>query len=126
MEHLLEYNLPPKVQLLVNVILLWIGFAMVVGFAVRILIPGKMASSPYIIFLIGLTGGCLGPLIISHYYKIAHFNPISPLGFLSAVIASAFCLVLFYILIFFCHLVPSKKTDENNPNSKSLFSQSDF
>ncbi|MDO4585865.1 MAG: hypothetical protein Q4C95_01060 [Planctomycetia bacterium] len=114
MEQLLDYNLPPKAQALVNMILLWIGFAMVVGFAARIFVPGKLAQNPYIIFLIGLTGGCLGPLIISHYYQLTTFNPIGPLGFLSAVLASICCLIIFYILIFFFKIVPHKRIDEDD------------
>ncbi|MGL6194881.1 MAG: GlsB/YeaQ/YmgE family stress response membrane protein [Thermoguttaceae bacterium] len=96
-----DFNLTPSAQVWVNVVLIWIGFATVVGLIVRSLLPGKEPSGLIGTLLIGLIGSCTGPLIVTLIWKIENFNPIGPIGMCSSVVCAAICLLLFRILFHF-------------------------
>ncbi len=97
-----ELNLSPTAQQWVNVVLVWIGFGTVTGLIVRSLVPGKEPSGPVGTLLIGITGSTIGPLLVTTIWRFENFNPISPVGLLSAI-CSAFLLLMLYrfFLIFF-------------------------
>ena len=121
MDQILQWNLPPSMQSLVNNILIWIGFAVIIGLIARIIVPSKYTQGPLVMLLIGLTGSCIGPLLISFYFQIESFNPIGFVGFVSSLVASVLLLILFH----FCLLIaPVKKekdvksTSDTNPPSK--------
>ena len=97
-----DYNLSVTAQQWVNLILIWIGFATVIGLAVRSLLPGKEPSGLIGTLLIGILGCCVGPLVVTLVWKIKNFNPISPIGFCaSAIFAFAFLLVYRIVFILF-------------------------
>ncbi|MDO5580707.1 MAG: hypothetical protein Q4G69_06200 [Planctomycetia bacterium] len=102
LEKIFEWNLPPKGQHLLNIVLLWIGFSIVVGICAQILVPGKRMRGMAITFLVGLTGSCLGSMGISLIFPDRDFNPIGLAGFLAALITSVALLILahFFMLIF--------------------------
>jgi uncharacterized membrane protein YeaQ/YmgE (transglycosylase-associated protein family) len=102
-----DYNLSVTAQQWVNLILIWVGFAAVVGLAVRCLLPGKEPSGLIGTLLIGILGCCAGPLIVTLVWKLENFNPISPIGFCASVIF-AFVFLLAYRIVFFLFL--KKKT----------------
>lgn len=97
LENLLQWNLPPTGQSLLNVILLWLGFAALVGLTARVLVPGRRGRGPWSTLLVGLTGSCLGPLLTTAFFKIDRFNPIGLFGFLASVAAAVTALLLFYL-----------------------------
>ncbi len=102
-----DYNLSVSAQQWVNVILIWIGFAAIVGLVVRSVLPGKEPSGLIGTLLIGILGCCVGPLTVSLVWKIENFNPISPIGFCASAVCSLVFLLLYRVLFF---LFVRKKT----------------
>ena len=68
----------------VNVVLIWIGFGTLTGLAAKALVPGR---DPGMVgtLVIGVLGSVVGPLVLVSSLGRDEFNPISPLGFLSAI-----------------------------------------
>lgn len=95
-----EYNFSQSAQLYVNLVLLWIGFATVVGLVVRSVLPGKEPGGLIGTVVIGMLGCCVGPLVLSSVWQVENFNPISPYGFCAAVVSS-FVFLLVYRIAFF-------------------------
>ncbi|MDR1960081.1 MAG: GlsB/YeaQ/YmgE family stress response membrane protein [Planctomycetaceae bacterium] len=92
MDHL---NLSAAAQNWVNLVFLWIGFGTVVGLVVRGLVPGKEPSGPVSTLLIGITGSCIGPLVVTLLWPMESFNPISPVGFAASLICAFLCLIFY-------------------------------
>ena len=90
-------NLAPAAQHWVNQILIWLGFAAVVAILVRSLLPGREPSGMISMFLIGVVGTCVGPLIVSTVWRIDKFNPISPIGFLASFVCSCLFLLFYQV-----------------------------
>ena len=88
-------NLASAAQHWVNLILVWLGFGALIAILVRSLLPGREPSGMISMFLIGVVGTCVGPLIVSTVWQIDDFNPISPIGFLASFVCS-FLFLLFY------------------------------
>lgn len=109
LDQLLQWNLPPTGQSLVNVILIWLGFALVVGLIARTIVPGKKGRGAWATLLIGLTGSCLGPLLTTTFLKIEDFNPIGLFGFLVSVASAVIALLLFHLLLL---IFPPKPKEE--------------
>lgn len=93
----LQWNFPPKVQGMVNVVLVLFGFAFVVGLIARLLIPGRWGHGAFAVLLIGLTGSCLGLLFITTWRKLEDFNPISPAGLIVSILSAVVALLLFHM-----------------------------
>lgn len=108
-----EYNFSQSAQLYVNLVLMWIGFATVVGLAVRSVLPGKEPSGLIGTVVIGILGCCIGPLALSSVWQLENFNPISPYGFCAAVVC-AFVFLLLYRIFFLVFL-----RRKNKPRSES-------
>jgi len=102
-----DYNLSVTAQQWVNLILIWVGFATVIGLAVRSILPGKEPSGLIGTLLIGILGCCVGPLCVTLAWKIDNLNPISPVGFCASAIC-AFVFLLCYRIVFILFL--RKKT----------------
>lgn len=86
---------------------------MIVGLIARFIVPSKYTKGPLVTLLIGLTGSCVGPLLISFYFHIDSFNPIGFVGFVSSLVAAVLLLVLFH----FCLLIaPIKKEKDDKQN----------
>jgi len=98
-----DYNLSITAQQWVNLVLIWIGFATVIGLVVRSILPGKEPSGLIGTLLIGILGCCVGPLVVTMVWKVEDFNPISPIGFCVSAV-SAFVFLLVYRVIFFLFL----------------------
>lgn len=113
MEKLLSWELPPTGQSFLNVVLLWIGFALLVGLAARLLVPGRRGRSAWMTFIIGVTGGCLGPLLVTTFFPIEMetFNPIGLFGFLVSVASAAAALILFQLTMWIFPPKPPKEKE---------------
>ncbi len=98
MEHIFEWNLPPKMQHLANIILLWLGFALLVGLLAQLIVPNKKTRGTLITLVVGLTGSCLGSLGVSQFYVNKSFNPIGVVGFVVSVCTSILLLGAFYLI----------------------------
>ncbi|MGI5831846.1 MAG: hypothetical protein ACOX6D_04850 [Thermoguttaceae bacterium] len=93
---LLQLNFPPKMQNVVNVILLWVGFAYIVGLLTRLLVwGGEWRRGPFTVFLVGLTGSCTGFLALTTWRELDDFNPFSPAGLIVSVVASVVALFIY-------------------------------
>jgi len=122
LETLLKYNLPETAQTLVNVILLWIGFAMVVGLIARTLVPGQLMRGPWTTFLLGLTSCCLSSLFISDYYGQERYNPIGLVGFCAAIITG----IIVLISLNFLNFVVPPRDNKRSDVEEDLESYEDF
>lgn len=113
LEKLLSWELPPTGQSFLNVVLIWIGFALLIGLTARTLIPGKRGRSAWMTFIIGLTGACLGPLLVTTFFPIdlETFNPIGLFGFLVSVISAAVALILFHLTMLIFPPKPPKEKE---------------
>lgn len=85
-------DLSDSAQYWVNLVLLWIGFGTVVGLFANILLPEGNPKGFFGVLVIGITGSCIGPALVTHFRKPESFQPISPLGFAVSLLAA---LILF-------------------------------
>ena len=98
-----DYNLSVTAQQWVNLVLIWIGFATVIGLVVRSVLPGKEPSGLIGTLLVGILGCCAGPLAVTMAWSVENFNPISPVGFCASAIC-AFLFLMVYRIVFFLFL----------------------
>jgi uncharacterized membrane protein YeaQ/YmgE (transglycosylase-associated protein family) len=84
----------PVAQHWVNVVLIWIGFGALAGMAARLFLPsGEALRLP--VLTLGIAGSAMGLGMLSWATGDRPFNPISPLGILSAM-GGALVLLLIY------------------------------
>lgn len=88
-------DLSPNAQAWVNLILIWTGFGTLAGLVAKALLPGDDPAGTIGTMMVGILGSVMGPLALSHLLRQANFNPISPLGFLTAVGAAWVVLVVY-------------------------------
>lgn len=89
-----KMDLSSSAQFWVNLILLWLGFGILVGLVAQAILPEGEPKSAFGVLVIGITGSCLGPLLISLVWNPEKFNPIGPLGFAASVpVSLAFFLI---------------------------------
>ena len=101
-----DIQLADSAQHWVNVVLIWVGFGTLAGLLARIVLPVAEPQGPMPTLLLGIVGSVIGLLALSLFLSDGQLNPISPLGFLAAT-ACAFCLLIFYRLLYAC--LPGKK-----------------
>ena len=90
-----DFDLSDAAQQWVNLVLIWIGFAAVVGLVVRCLLPGKEPGGLLGTLMVGIFGSCLGPFLVSMIWKPENFNPIGAIGFTASVICAFISLAAF-------------------------------
>lgn len=95
-----QLQFSPPAQQWVNVVLLWIGFGTLTGLAARALIPGREPGMVGTL-VIGVVGSVLGPLVLATVLRPESFNPISPLGLLTAIGGAALLLSAYRLLVVF-------------------------
>lgn len=102
LDTLLQWNFPEQIQGTVNVALIWCGFAFIVGLITRVLVPiGQWRRGAFTVFLVGLTGSCVGFLALSTLRKLDNFNPFSPAGLVISVVTAIAALFLYRMSMFF-------------------------
>lgn len=94
-----ELQLSDAAQQWVNAVLIWVGFGALAGLLAKSLIPGKEPSGTVGTILIGIGGSLLGPLVLCQVLNYQDFNPISPLGFLSAIGGALVLLIVYRVVI---------------------------
>lgn len=90
-----DFELSSVAQQWINVTLIWVGFGTLAGLLARALVPGREPEGAVGTVVIGIVGSAVGLCALSWALKRPTFNPISPLGFFSAV-GGAFVLVIIY------------------------------
>jgi len=88
-------------QAWVNLILVWVGFGAVVGFAATLFLPAADHPGFFGNLVIGITGSCAGPVAFVLLLKPEQFHPMSPVGFAIAVAASTVLLLFCRCVLFF-------------------------
>ncbi|MGA2065553.1 MAG: hypothetical protein ABSG86_11315 [Thermoguttaceae bacterium] len=82
----------------VNVVLLWIGLGSLAGLLARVVLPLREPSGALATLTLGMTGSAVGLGILTWVLGGRPYNPISPLGFISAAGGALGLLVLYCAL----------------------------
>ena len=94
-------ELSAAAQAWVNLILVWVGFGAVVGFTASLFLPAMEHPGVFGNLVIGIMGSCAGPIALVLILEPERFHPMSPLGFIVAVLASVILLALYRSFLFF-------------------------
>ncbi len=94
-----EMDLSPTAQQWMLVVLVWVGFGTLAGLLARAVLPGRRPEGAAGTVALGIIGSAAGLFAISLAANTpaegGGFNPINPLGLLSATGATAIMLVLY-------------------------------
>ncbi|HEV3416770.1 MAG TPA: GlsB/YeaQ/YmgE family stress response membrane protein [Pirellulales bacterium] len=77
-----------------HTVLVWIGFGTLAGIIAKMIMPGRDPGGPIATLMMGIVGTCLGLGVLSYFTGGQRITPISPLGFVVAVLGAA--LLLFF------------------------------
>ena len=94
-------NLSLEAQNWVNVVLLWVGFGTLVGLTVRAFLPGEEPKGTLGTVALGVSGSCIGLLLLPMVLRLDHFNPIGPVGFFVSVLTASGILLVFRSVLSF-------------------------
>lgn len=94
-------ELSAAAQAWVHLILVWVGFGAIVGFAAVMFLPAGSPSGLFGNLVIGVTGSCVGPVAFVLFVKPQQFHPMSPVGFAVAIFASIVLLILYRFCLLF-------------------------
>lgn len=89
------FELSPETQLLVNDILVWIGYGTVVGLMAKAIMPGRDPGGPVATLAMGIAGVIIGCGVWSLASGGARVTPISLPGFVAGT-SGAFLILLFF------------------------------
>ncbi len=115
-DKIFQLNPPSEIQQIIVVVLLWLGFAVLIGIIAQFIVPGKRNRGAVSALVIGLTSSCMGSMIVSRFYPDKTFNPIGLVGFLVSLILALVLLIIFQIFMF---LFPIKKKENNNEDPEN-------
>lgn len=111
-----DWNLAPAAQQWVNVVLIWVGFAMLAGLLARTLVPGPPSIGPVATLVIGMLGSVVGLFGLSYFLEGKPINPISPLGLLAAS-GGALVLLVVYRLLGLARPESTQQSEAKSANS---------
>jgi len=77
----------------VNDIFVWIGFGTVAGLLAKAVVPGKDPGGTVANLLMGVGGTFIGAAMVSFFWTGYRVSPLSPMGFVSAILGSCLLLV---------------------------------
>ena len=78
---------------LVNDLFVWIGFGTLAGLLAKALVPGKDPGGTVATLLMGIGGAFVGAALVSFFWTGHHVSPLTPLGFIAAILGSSLLLV---------------------------------
>lgn len=87
-----------SVQLLVNDVLVWIGFGTVVGLLAKGVMPGRDPGGAIATVLMGIGGTIMGCGVVSYFNNGQRVVPISPLGMLVGLMGTLIILFFYKML----------------------------
>ncbi len=76
----------------------WIGFGTLAGLTAKFVVPGRNPGGPIATLMMGIAGTCLGLGMLTYFNGGQRITPISPLGFVVAVVGAG-------VLLFFHRLL---------------------
>ena len=82
-------------QAWVHLILVWVGFGALVGLVANLFLPPNGSPGLWGGLIVGITGSCVGPGLLTLLIGREHFNPIGPAGFCVAVLVAVMLLLLY-------------------------------
>lgn len=89
---------PEGAAQLANDILVWVGFGTIVGLIAKAIMPGRDPGGAVVTLLMGIGGSVIGCGVLAYFWHEKRVTPISPVGFVVAVVG-AFALLAFYRLL---------------------------
>jgi len=81
-----------------NYLLIWIGFGTLVGLLAKAVLPGKDPGGAFATVMIGIIGSIIGAGTLVFFSDSLRVTPISPVGFVVAIIGTALLLVVYRLL----------------------------
>jgi uncharacterized membrane protein YeaQ/YmgE (transglycosylase-associated protein family) len=109
-----EWNLAPAAQQWVNVVLIWLGFAMLAGLLARTLVPNSASVGPVATLVIGMVGSVVGLFGLSYFLQGKPINPISPVGLFAASAGALVVLVIYRFTTAGGNSAPQKNPKSGN------------
>ena len=94
---MLDFALSPAASQWIHVVLVWIGFGTLVGLLATVIFPFRHPLGPFWAVVIGIVGSTVGLFGLSWLVPDRELDPISPLGFLAAMVGAFLLLVLYRI-----------------------------
>jgi uncharacterized membrane protein YeaQ/YmgE (transglycosylase-associated protein family) len=90
-----EFAFSPAVQHWIYVVLIWLGFGAVAGLLAGILFPLPRPMGNFWSIVAGMAGSTAGLFGLGRLFPNHALNPISPVGFLAAVIGTFVLLAVY-------------------------------
>ena len=97
----------------VHLVLVWIGFGTIVGFAAAMFLPATGYPGFFGHLVVGIMGSCVGQVAFVLLFKPEHFHPMSPVGFAIAVFTAIILLILYRSFLFFLGISAKKDCSES-------------
>lgn len=85
-------------RLLINDVLVWVGFGTIVGLLAKAIMPGRDPGGAIATLAMGIGGTVIGLGMVSYFWHGERITPISVTGFLVGT-AGAFVILFFYRLL---------------------------
>jgi len=108
-----DFPLSPEAQHWVNAVLIWVGFGALAGLVATVLFPFRRPTGPFWAVVLGIVGSTAGLFALERLFPGREWNPISPLGFLAAILGAFVLLVLFRVGAALAGKPDDKKDREN-------------
>jgi uncharacterized membrane protein YeaQ/YmgE (transglycosylase-associated protein family) len=81
-----------------HLLLIWVGFGTLAGMVAKLIVPGHNPGGPIVTLIMGIAGTCLGLGVLAYFSGGQRITPISPLGFVVAVLGAAMLLFFHRLL----------------------------
>ena len=94
----MDFQLPENAQLLVNDVLVWIGYGTVVGLLAKAVMPGRDPGGAVATLAMGIAGVVIGCGVWSLVHDGDRVTPISLAGLICGTLG-AFLILLFYRIL---------------------------
>jgi uncharacterized membrane protein YeaQ/YmgE (transglycosylase-associated protein family) len=88
-----DLPLSPTAQHWIILVLVWVGFGTLVGLLATVLFPLRRPAGAFWAIVLGIVGSTVGLLALSWLYPGRSINPLSPVGFLAAILGTLALLV---------------------------------
>lgn len=91
-------ELPELASQLAHYLLEWLGFGTLVGLLAKAILPGRDPGGALATVLVGVIGSLIGAGSLALMANGFHVSPLSPLGFVVAIVGATLLLVLYRLM----------------------------
>lgn len=81
-----------------HLLLVWIGFGTLVGLLAKAIFPGRDPGGALATVIIGILGSIIGAGVLVFFSDNLRVTPISPLGFVVAIVGTSLLLLVYRLL----------------------------